>query len=162
MTGNSRTVAEGDSYVTKIVKYVPAESIALTTGFFAAFSPHGWTMVLALTAFAAANFGYLYGTAHVNDDRKDTPPHFYLLATLAFLLWAFATINAVAAWANLTGEAGDPQRAWILGLSTTVIPMLDSAVKATWPEKWSLSPTVRKRVAPARGGEMEAGADAHP
>ena len=150
MSANSRTVAKDDSYVTKIVKYVPAESIALTTGFFAAFSPGGWLMALCLTAFALANFGYLYGAAHVNDNRDDTPPHFYVLATLAFFLWALATVNAVAAWAHLTGTSGGPQRAWILGLATTVIPMLDSVVKSRWPKKWSLSPTVRTDEAEGR------------
>ena len=92
----SRTVKPDDSYVTKIVKYVPAESVALATGFFAAFSPRGWWMLLALVLFAAANFCYLYGAARVNDQRRDTNPHFYVLASAAFVLWAVATIGEVA------------------------------------------------------------------
>jgi hypothetical protein len=144
MNTSTRTVRQQDSYVTKIVKYVPAESIALATGFFAAFSPTGLWVPFWLVVFALANWGYLFGAAHMNDDRVDTDPHFYVLATCAFFAWSLATIDAVAAWAHLTGSASDPQRAWVLGVATGVIPMLDSMTKRVWPPQYSLS---RKRRA---------------
>jgi hypothetical protein len=145
MNTNMRTVRQDDSYVTKIVKYVPAESIALATGFFAAFSPTGWWVPFWLVVFALANLGYLFGAAHMNDARVNTDPHYYVLATCAFFAWSLATIDRVAAWAGLDGSASDPQRAWVLGVATGVIPMLDSLTKKMWPAEYSLSP--RRRAA---------------
>ncbi len=142
MSTNMRTVRQDDSYVTKIVKYVPAESVALATGFFAAFSPTGVWVLFWLVVFAIANLGYLFGAAHMNDDRGDTDPHYYVLATCAFFAWSLATIDAVASWAGLDGGSSDPQRAWVLGVATGVIPMLDSLTKKMWPPEYSLS---RKR-----------------
>jgi hypothetical protein len=143
MSTNMRTVRQEDSYVTKIAKYVPAESIALATGFFAAFSPTGWWVPFWLVVFALANFGYLFGTAHMNDGRVTTDPHYYVLATCAFFAWSLATIDRAAEWAGLDGSASDPQRAWVLGVATGVIPMLDSLTKKMWPPEYSLSPKRR-------------------
>lgn len=130
MAQSKRTVTGDDPYVSKIVKYVPAESIALATGFFAAFSAlsRAWVFV-AVAVFALANFIYLFGVAHVGDARKPDV-HFYVLSTLAFLLWAGAAIDAVAAAVGLHGGSGEPQRAWILGVATGFIPLLDSAAKS--------------------------------
>jgi hypothetical protein len=144
MNPSTRTVSNDDSYVTKIVKYVPAESIALATGFFAAFSPTGSWVALWLVIFALANWGYLYGAAHMNDDRgKTTDPHYYVLATCAFLAWSAATIDSVASWAHLAGTSSEPQRAWVLGVATGVIPMIDTITKKVWPDRLSLSSTRR-------------------
>jgi hypothetical protein len=124
-----RTVSDNDSYVSKIVKYVPAESIALATGFFAAFTGLSRGGVfLAVGIFAVANFAYLLGVAHVHD--KEVPSlHFYVLSAMAFLLWSAAEIDPVARAVGLAGTSSGPQRAWVLGVATGFIPLLDSAAK---------------------------------
>ena len=123
----TRTVTKGDSYATKIAKYVPAESIVLATGFFAAFDLGArWQVLLAVAVFAIANLCYLFGVAHAGDE--ETPDvHYYVLSTLAFLLWSAAAIDAVAGAWGLQGTSNEPQRAWVLAVATGFIPLLDTA-----------------------------------
>ena len=123
----SRTVNKDDSYATKIAKYVPAESIVLATGFFAAFDLGArWHVLLAVAVFTLVNFVYLFGVAHAGDQQ--TPDvHYYVLSALAFLLWSAAAIDAVAGAWGLQGTSNEPQRAWVLAVATGFIPLLDTA-----------------------------------
>jgi hypothetical protein len=116
-----------DGYLSKIAKYVPAESVTVTTLAFAAFKPDGNTIWLYVAGGAIANMFYLYATAL--STRNTTPPpraYFYVLSCGAFALWAIAVIDIVQHRAGITGEDAEAQKTFVLAAAAFVVPLLDS------------------------------------
>ena len=116
-----------DDYLTKIVKYVPAETITTATLMFAAFKPTGNTVWVYLAVGSVANILYLLSLALGAPTTKTRPRwFFYLLSVGAFWLWALATIDAVREKAHITGDNADVKQAAILAGAAFIIPALDT------------------------------------
>jgi len=119
-----KATKEADGYISKLAKYVPAEMIAIATGFFAAFSVDGAMVWFLVGLGVVLNVVYLYTLGVKSDEESSAPPkYFYVLSGLAFVLWAASTIDAVAAESMLSSEV---QRAFILALAAFLVPLLDT------------------------------------
>lgn len=114
-----------DSYLDKLVKYVPAEVTAVAAGLFAAWDIHGKALWVALAVLALVNIGYLA----VNARQTKTQPkwYFYLLATVAFAAWSVSTVASVAEAFNLDTET---QRAFVLAAAAFLIPLVHNGFEA--------------------------------
>ncbi|HEU5109715.1 MAG TPA: hypothetical protein VFT95_14330 [Micromonosporaceae bacterium] len=117
--------AGGDSLPERLVKYVPAETLAFFVPIAAVLGAdrRGW-LITVLVVGVAGTVGYLWLAARkANDDEKPLP-HFYVLACLAFLCWAIGTSAGVADLVNLDQvEAGV-----VLGLAVFIIPLGDDVL----------------------------------
>lgn len=130
--------APQDDYVSKIAKYVPAETIAIATLGFGVFDPKGNWVWFWLALGAAANVVYLLAVALKGASKVPLPrTYFYGLSAVAFGAWAVATVPAARAAAHLT----DDQRAgFVLAAAAFLIPALDTIFSAV---------ELRRRPAPA-------------
>ena len=111
-----------DGYLAKIVKYVPAEVLSVFVALAAAASAVGREMVLGVffVGLIATPAYFLVGSAKLPDHDKPRF-YFYILAILAFVVWAFGVSEAVR-----TVFAMDAQVAEILlGLAALLIPLAD-------------------------------------
>jgi hypothetical protein len=88
---------QGDSLPEKLVKYVPAETLAFFIPVSAAVGDDRDVLLLVATAIAAiGTAAYLWLNAQKLEDRQKPLPHFYVLAVLAFLAWAIGTATNLA------------------------------------------------------------------
>jgi hypothetical protein len=112
-----------DSLQTKLVKYVPAEVVAVSAAGFAAFNPTGDWIWFGLGLGAAANVIYLF-VASAENALKAPPPrwYFYVLSAAAFVVWSLATISSIQKSMSLT----EPKASFILFAGAFGIPLLDS------------------------------------
>lgn len=115
-----------DSYLSKIAKYVPAETVSITLAAFAAFNPDGNTIWVFLGVGAVANVIYLLGVATNLPVTQRPRAYFYGLSALAFLGWAIAVIQVVQLKVGIKGVNAADQEAFILAATAFVIPALDS------------------------------------
>lgn len=136
-----------DNYVSKIAKYVPAETVSIATLFFATFTVSGMAVWACVAVGAVVNSLYLYVVAQMTPNSPQPRGYFYALSALAFVLWSLAVIDTVARAGHLTGSSGDGQRAFILTAAAFFIPLLDSL--------FSLPP--RKAPEPAAGNQPAPG-----
>jgi hypothetical protein len=117
-----------DGYVDKLIKYVPAEVVA----FFAPAAAIAAGSRGALLGIAAAGViatpGYLwYQSRKLPVDRKPLP-HFFVIATIAFLVWAAATSPALASTAHL-----ETQTVTLLLMVTILfVPLVDAGCTQLW------------------------------
>lgn len=124
----ARTVQPDDRLPSKLAKYVPVEMVALASGYFAAFGTKGLWLVLAVGALL--NAIYMVGVGRVNDASEGSETTdkrsvvFPLLTSIAFVLWALATIPTVGDAVSLTTD----QRAWLLSATTLALPLFDGFV----------------------------------
>lgn len=117
------SLGQGDGISEKIIKYVPAETLAFFVPATAAAGAdeEGW-LIVALIAGALGNFGWLWLSAQsITEEAKRPLRHFYVLAIVAFGCWAIATSPAVA---ELIG-VGDVAAGLILLLGVFLIPLAD-------------------------------------
>jgi hypothetical protein len=116
-----------DGYLDKIAKYVPAESVTITTLAFAAFKPTGLLIWIFVAAGAIANVLYLFGTALQARSRFPMPRcYFYALSAIALVLWAMAVINVVSIKAGIKGPNADAQKTFVLAAAAFFVPLLDT------------------------------------
>jgi len=128
-------VAEGgDDFPDKLLKYVPAETLAFFVPVTAGLDSDksGW-LVVVLVAGAIGTFGYLWIAGQREPDDKKPLPYLYALAVIAFLCWAVGTSKSVADLVNV-GSVG---AGIILGLAVFLIPLLDQL--SIEFEKWRRS-----------------------
>lgn len=116
--------ARSDDYVSKIAKYVPAETIAIATLFFGTWAVKGNWIWFWIGVGAVVNVLYLFVTA-LQQSGKVPPPrmYFYLLSAAAFVGWAIATMTVARGAAHL---ADDKKAAFVLAATAFIIPLLDS------------------------------------
>ena len=110
-----------DGYVDKLIKYVPAEVVAIFAPLSAALaSRHGLLMILAVICLVATP-GYLFLTAQDKSADLQPLPHYYVLATIAFAAWALGVSTELGSIVKLDAvEVG-----LILGGSVLLIPLID-------------------------------------
>ena len=114
----------GDSIPEKLVKYVPAETLAFFVPAAAALGDDrdGWLIAVLLLA-CVGSVGYLWVTSPPKDDPAEKPlPHFYVLSVVAFVCWSITTSPSVA---DLLG-IDDTIAAIILLAAVFLIPLIDS------------------------------------
>lgn len=114
-----------DGYLTKIGKYVPAETITVATLAFLAFEPEGDTIWIYVAIGAVVNAIYLLSVALVSSAPLPRW-FFYVLAAAAFVLWAMAVIDPVTREAGVTGENVESQKTAILAMAAFLLPALDT------------------------------------
>jgi hypothetical protein len=115
----------GDGLPERLVKYVPAETLAFFVPFAAAIEPDRYVLLIAVVVVAAlGNIGYLWWNGH-NLPREQRPlPHFFVMATIAFLCWAIATAPNVSAMLGIDALIA----AVILGSAVFLVPLADQVI----------------------------------
>lgn len=115
----------GDQLPEKLVKYVPAETLAFFVPAAAALgSGRGVLLVVVVVAGLAGTVGYLWWAGQRAKPGRRPLAHFYVLAGLAFLCWAVGTCPNVATTVGLDQvEAGV-----VLGLAVFLIPLADGVL----------------------------------
>ncbi len=117
-----------DGYVDKLIKYVPAEVVAFFAPAAALAGGNHALLVAALAAGVVGTPGYLwYQSRHLPPSRKPLP-HFFVVATVAFVAWAVATSREMATVLHLTSTAV----AFILAVTVLFIPLLDAGLALAW------------------------------
>ncbi len=115
-----------DGPASKIAKYVPAEMVTIAMLFFASFSVSGTALWVFVAIGAGLNVLYLMSVSRGDTVTPNPKWYFYLLSSVAFVLWSLATIDAVAKEAGLSGSTSDGQRAFVLALAAFSMPLLDT------------------------------------
>jgi hypothetical protein len=119
--------AKGDSFPEKLVKYVPAETLAFFVPAAAAVGPSRTVLlVVTLVVAATGTVGYLWSSARSLPPAEKPLPHFYILAVVAFLCWALATTPNVAALAR----ADQTTAAIVISAAVFLIPLCDTLLGA--------------------------------
>lgn len=120
-----------DGFLERLAKYIPAESITLTTLAFAALTPTGSDVWWLVAGGAVANILYLFATAL--QARKSTPMprwQFYPLSAAALVLWSIAIIGIVGKEAGIAGSDSDTQKTFVLAVAAFFIPILDTIISS--------------------------------
>jgi len=113
--------AGGDAFAERLVKYVPAETLAFFVPAAALLGTgHRPWLIVALVIGVLGTAGYLLQATPKDPDERPRP-HYYVLACVAFLSWAIGTTPAVAALIHLdqTGAA------FVLAAAVFLIPLAD-------------------------------------
>ena len=121
LRGADSATAGGDSFPERLVKYVPAETLAFFVPIAALLGDdHRPWLIAALAVGVLGTVGYLLQTAPADPDERPRP-HYYVLACLAFLSWAIGTTPAVAALIHIdqTGAA------FVLAVAVFLTPLAD-------------------------------------
>ena len=125
--GSSTVAGSGDSFPERLVKYVPAETLAFFVPVAALLgSDRRALLIVALLVGVVGTVGYLLQTAPSGPDERPRP-HYYVLACLAFLAWAIATTPAVADLIHLDHVGA----AFVLAVAVFLIPIADALLNRT-------------------------------
>ena len=117
--------AGGDSVPERLVKYVPAETLAFFVPAAAGLGADREGLLIAvIVAGLVGTIGYLWVAAQREDEDKRPMTHFYVLAGLAFLCWALGTSGSVSSLVDLDATAAGV----ILGLAVFLIPLVDEVL----------------------------------
>ena len=113
----------GDDFPTALVKYVPAETLAFFVPAAAGIGrDRSALLILVVVVGAIGTLGYLWLRAQAEPDKNKRPLlHFYVLAVIAFLVWAIGTAPSVAQLAHLDEVAAGV----VLGTGVFLIPLAD-------------------------------------
>jgi hypothetical protein len=118
--------AGGDSLPEKLVKYVPAETLAFFVPLAAVLDDDNrkpW-LITVLVIGIVGTAGYLWLAARNAAEDERPLPHFYVLACVAFVCWAIGTSAGVAALIGFDRvESGV-----VLGLAVFLIPLADDVL----------------------------------
>lgn len=110
-----------DGYLDKLVKYVPAEVVAVFAPTAAVLgNRHGLLIALAIVCLLATP-GYLFLTAQNQPANLQPLPHYYVLATIAFVAWALGVSQDLDKLFGLDGIVV----AFILTAAVVLIPLVD-------------------------------------
>jgi hypothetical protein len=114
--------ATGDQLPEKLVKYIPAETLAFVVPVTAALGSdrEGWLIAILIIA-ALLTPAYLWNSARSLPANERPLTHFYVLAVLAFAGWAIGTCPSVADLISVD----DVIAGVILALAVFLIPISD-------------------------------------
>jgi len=99
--------------------------ITAATLVFAAFEPSGRAIWWIVLGGAVINILYLLSVAVVTTAQQQPRWFFYLLAGAAFVGWAIAVLDPVAAKVGIKGDNAEMQKVTILAVAALVIPAVD-------------------------------------
>lgn len=129
--------AGGDSFPDKLVKYVPAETLAFLVPAAAALGSERDTFLIAVLVVAAlGTFGYLWLNARMLPEEKRPLKHFYVLAEIALFCWAVATIPTVASLFRIDSVLA----AVILLVAVFLIPVADNMASTLLRSRVGITP----------------------
>ncbi len=119
--------SETDSYLEKLAKYIPAESLTLTLLAFAALSPKGADVWWLVAGGALVNVLYLFGTAlHARKEAAMPRWYFYPLSAIALVLWSIAVVTVVGEKAGIEGGGAEVTKTFVLALAAFLVPLADT------------------------------------
>ncbi len=119
------SAAQGDSFPERLVKYVPAETLAFFVPASAAIGQSRKGLLITVIVVATiGTMGYLWLNSRGLEDKKKPLPHFYVLAALAFLTWATGTAMNVAKLLGFDAVAGGI----VLLIGVFLIPLVDGVL----------------------------------
>lgn len=117
---------QGDDLPTRLVKYVPAETLAFYVPAAAAIgATNDLLLVVVVAVGAVGTAGWLWYQASSLAAEERPLVHFYVLAVIAFLVWALATAPSLASLLRLdTVTTGI-----ILAIGVFLIPLADGILE---------------------------------
>lgn len=117
-----------DGYLDRLVKYIPGETLALwlPLAVAAAASSTPWLLWVVFAAGLGATVLYLWLNGRKLPTDKRPMPHFYVLAAVAFVVWALGTSQPTADLFKLPADVANV----LLGLGVLLIPGLDQLLEA--------------------------------
>lgn len=111
-----------DGLPEKLVKYVPAETLAFFVPTSAVLgSDHDAVLAAAIAIGAVGTAGYLWLAARNESPDRRPRRHFYPLAVVAFLCWALGTSANVMDMVGIDATASGA----ILGFAIFLVPLAD-------------------------------------
>ncbi len=118
----SDVVSNSDDFATKLIKYIPAETITLATLFFGAWTITGRWVWFWVAVGAAVNIAYLYALTFASPQTTNPKLYFYFLSAAAFVAWAIGTVDVVEKAAHVSDSA---KAGFVLAFAAVAIPSLD-------------------------------------
>ena len=115
------TTTPADGYIDKLVKYVPAEVVAVFAPLSAALAGRQGLLIVLSIICLLATPGYLFLTAQNKPPDLQPLPHYYVLACIAFAAWALGVSSGLDALFKIDSVVVG----LILGASVLLIPLAD-------------------------------------
>jgi hypothetical protein len=120
--GLSDDTTPADTYREKIVKYIPAEVLAIVVLLATSSTNVGdwavWVVAILGLVFTPI---YLWNSAKKENEADRPRFHFFVLASIAYIAWLLGTSDATREVTSVPDATGE----WILGLAAFVIPGID-------------------------------------
>jgi len=113
-----------DDYASRLVKLVPAEVVTFFAFVAAQWGDDKGLLIAAVALGTLATPAYLWQTTLKQRHEEQPLPHFYVIATLAFLAWALNVSPRVNDLVGISQSVG----AFILVAAAFVLPLVDSAL----------------------------------
>lgn len=126
--GQPGAAEPADGYLDRLIKYVPAEVVAFYAPTAATAGTNRGLLLAVVAAGVVATPGYLWFQSRRQPADERPFPHFFVIATLAFLVWALATS------AELASTIGLDARTVMVSLAITIliVPALDAGLAQLW------------------------------
>jgi hypothetical protein len=120
-------VAAGDTLPEKLVKYVPAETLAFFVPVAAGIGTERNALLIAVVVIGAiGTLAYLWWNGQSLPVKQRPLPHFFVLALIAYFCWAIATAPNVALLLGIDALIAGV----ILASAVFLIPVADSVLSA--------------------------------
>ena len=130
-----------DDYITKLLKYVPAEVTVAFTALVAAAAQAGQvdgeqngnqTIVwIAFVIGLVATVGYFYRTAYALPPEDKPRPYYYVLVLLSFVVWSLAVNESVRLIFN---DMNERTAEFLLVAGAFLIPFVDEMLTILYPK----------------------------
>jgi hypothetical protein len=119
------TQVGGDSLPERLVKYVPAETLAFFVPVAGSIgSSRSPLLIAAVSAGLVGTVGYLWLAGQRAESDQRPRGHFYILAAVAFVCWAIGTSANVAHLVRIDQVTAGV----ILGLAVFLVPLIDEVL----------------------------------
>jgi hypothetical protein len=125
--GRLRGATGGDDLPTKLVKYIPGETLAFFVPAAALIGSDRDGLLVAIAIVGTiGNVGWLWYSARPEPATKRPRTHFYVLSVIAFVVWALVTAPNLADLISLDEVAA----AVLLMAGVFLIPLADGILNA--------------------------------
>lgn len=122
--------ATRDDYLTKIIKYVPAEIVAAFAGLSAAAAAvDDWAVVAVFVVGLIATPAFFYLSAHTLPKPDQPKLYFYGLTLVAFVIWSLAISENVRDQIDIDAQLSE----FLLVVGAFLIPFLDEMITILLP-----------------------------
>lgn len=139
-TSEDEDTLRGDTYAERLLKYIPAETIAFVV-FGSSFSDITDAQLVAVLIIAAVGqLGWIYREGQKLRPVDRPAPRQYVFAFIAFCAWTLGTASGVREMLGVD----DTTAAIVLGGAAYLLPMVDPAAHEKWDPKAPEQPRVRR------------------
>jgi hypothetical protein len=118
--------SDDDSYLNKLVKYVPVEGLAPFIPI-ATLAMDGWK--LWLTFAVALVIGVLLIAVQARSQAEPPRGWFWPFVVVAFCAWSVGASEEFRSLLNVSSSTGG----WLLALTAATLPAADSGLEKLWP-----------------------------